>query len=329
MFFPQLVAGPIERPQNLLPQFYEKHYFDYQRIVDGLKLMAWGMFKKVVIADRLAILVNNVYDHPTKYQGIPLFVATLFFTFQIYCDFSGYTDIARGAARILGFRLMLNFRQPYLSQSVSEFWKRWHISLSTWFRDYVYIPLGGNRVKTARLYANLLLTFTISGLWHGANWTFVFWGMLNGFYLILPLAFSNASHFIPWKVKIFKSSGAQENNSISPLLKTLFTFILIFFSWILFRAHSLADVSYIITNMFRINFQLGGFNMGLTHFELLFSIFLICLLIVSDYLIEKGIVSMKFPTYPKWIRWSFYYALIFGILIFGVFEKTQFIYFQF
>ncbi len=176
MFYPQLVAGPIERPQNLIHQFYEKHIFDYQRITDGLKLMAWGLFKKVVIADRLAILVNQVYDNPTNYKGLPLIFATIFFSFQIFCDFSGYSDMAIGAAKVMGFKLMTNFNRPYSSKSISEFWKRWHISLSTWFRDYLYISFGGNRVSIPRWYFNLFFVFLVSGLWHGAKWTFVIWG---------------------------------------------------------------------------------------------------------------------------------------------------------
>ena len=176
MFYPQLVAGPIERPQNLIHQFYEKHTFDYSRVVAGLKLMLWGLFKKIVIADRLAIYVNAVYNNPTHHSGITLILATVFFAFQIYCDFSGYSDIAIGAAKIMGFKLMTNFNRPYFSRNISEFWKRWHISLSTWFKDYLYISLGGRRVSIPRWYFNLLFVFLVSGLWHGANWTFLIWG---------------------------------------------------------------------------------------------------------------------------------------------------------
>ena len=184
MFFPQLVAGPIERPQNLLHQFAESHSFDAERITSGLKRMAWGFFKKLVVADRLALYVNDVYAAPRSFNGLQLTIATFFFAYQIYCDFSGYSDIAIGAARVLGFRLMENFNTPYYSQSISEFWHRWHISLSTWFRDYVYIPLGGSRVNQARWCFNIFVTFTVSGLWHGANWTYVVWGALNGLYLL-------------------------------------------------------------------------------------------------------------------------------------------------
>ena len=182
-FFPQLVAGPIERSTTLLPQFHKKSEFDYNRIVMGLQLMLWGVFKKIAIADRLSVVVNQVYGDPTQYHGIALIIATYFFTIQIYCDFSGYSDIAIGAAQVIGFDLMQNFRRPYFAQSIREFWQRWHISLSTWFRDYFYFPLGGNRVSRMRRVINILAVFMLSGLWHGANWSFFIWGALHGGFL--------------------------------------------------------------------------------------------------------------------------------------------------
>src|SRR5205085_2655138 len=184
MFWPQLVAGPIERPQNLLPQFRQRHTFEADRVFDGLRQMLWGLFKKVVVADRLAALVDSVYAEPRAFGGAWLICATFAFSFQIYCDFSGYSDIAIGAARVLGYRLMTNFDRPYASASVAEFWRRWHISLSTWFRDYLYVPLGGSRVPLARWCLNIAVVFLVSGLWHGASWTFVIWGALHGLYLI-------------------------------------------------------------------------------------------------------------------------------------------------
>ncbi len=187
MFYPQLVAGPIERPQNLLPQFHTNIKYNFENLKAGLMMMAWGLFKKVVIADRLSVMVDYCYDNPTSFSGLTLLVATIFFAFQIYCDFSGYSDIAIGAARTMGFKLMTNFDAPYLSKSISEFWRRWHISLSTWFKDYLYIPLGGNRVGEMRLYINYLIVFTVSGLWHGAAWTFIIWGFLHGFYLVFAI----------------------------------------------------------------------------------------------------------------------------------------------
>ncbi|HET6224970.1 MAG TPA: MBOAT family O-acyltransferase, partial [Bacteroidia bacterium] len=187
MFYPQLVAGPIERPQNILHQFHEKQVFSYERAANGLNQMAYGMFKKVVIADRLAEYVNAIYGNPQHYSTLPIIIATLFFSIQIYCDFSGYSDIAIGAAKVMGYDLMENFNRPYLSTTISEFWTRWHISLSTWFKDYVYIPLGGNRTTKIKWYRNLIIVFLLSGLWHGASWNFIIWGALHSFYLVFGL----------------------------------------------------------------------------------------------------------------------------------------------
>src|SRR6266550_1833630 len=220
MFFPQLVAGPIERPQNLIHQFYEKHYVDYVRVSEGLKRMAWGLFMKVVIADRLARYVNLVYKSPNSYEGLTLVVATFFFALQIYCDFAGYSHIAIGAAEVMGFKLMRNFNRPYLSRSISEFWARWHISLSTWFRDYVYIPLGGNRVSTPRWYYNLFITFLLSGLWHGANWTFVIWGALNGFYLTSSLVTR------AFRERMAEMTGLMRYPPVHAVFRVLITFAL-------------------------------------------------------------------------------------------------------
>lgn len=201
LFFPQLVAGPIERPQNLLEQFRARHEFDPILLTSGLKRMAWGFFKKLVIADRLALHVNDVYADPSAHSGPQLAVATAAFAYQIYCDFSGYSDIAVGAARILGFRLMENFDAPYAATSTGEFWRRWHISLSTWFRDYVYVPLGGGRSGPWRRTRNLLVTFALSGLWHGAAWNFVIWGLLNGLYV----SFGHASR--EWRDRFWTLAG--------------------------------------------------------------------------------------------------------------------------
>lgn len=225
-FFPQLVAGPIERATHLLPQFTVQRKFSYQALSYGFKLMIWGFFLKVVVADRAAIYVNAIYNNIESHEGLSFLAATFFFAFQIYGDFAGYSLIAIGTAKLFGFDLMTNFRRPYFSSSVSEFWTRWHISLSTWFRDYLYIPLGGNRVSKPRWLFNLFITFLVSGLWHGANWTFVVWGALNGFYLIL-------------EVLLFKE---RKKN----LLNVLVTFVLINFAWIFFRANSIGDAFYII-----------------------------------------------------------------------------------
>ena len=244
LFYPQLVAGPIERPQNILHQLHEEHRFEYQRVADGLKWMAWGMFKKVVIADRMALFVNPIYDSPTSHEDPALVFATLAFAIQIYCDFSGYSDIAFGSAQVMGIRLMKNFQHPYFAKSISEFWRRWHISLSTWFRDYVYIPLGGNRSGARRTAINLFITFLLSGLWHGANWTFVIWGALHGVYIIL-------NHWIePRWTQLGDSGFAKRFSSLHNGLSLLSTFGLVCFAWIFFRASTLPDALYIVTHLF-------------------------------------------------------------------------------
>src|SRR5215471_17679668 len=243
MFFPQLVAGPIERPQNLIHQFYEKHEFDYERITAGLKRMAWGFFKKVVIADRLALYVNDVYGAPQNFNGLQLTLATFFFAYQIYCDFSGYSDIAIGTAQVLGFKLMENFKTPYYSKSIAEFWHRWHISLSTWFRDYMYIPLGGSRCGIQRWILAILITFVVSGLWHGANWTFVIWGALNGFYLLFGSATKS------WRDRVFGLFGLHEQNFVRQTIMLTSTFLLTSLGWIVFRAKNMGDAWYIVTHL--------------------------------------------------------------------------------
>jgi alginate O-acetyltransferase complex protein AlgI len=244
MFYPQLVAGPIERPQNILPQLHTEQEFNYQRVTDGLKWMAWGMFKKVAIADRIALFVNPVYNAPNQYSGPALLVATLAFAIQIYCDFSGYSDIALGSAQVMGIQLMKNFNHPYFSKSVSEFWQRWHISLSTWFRDYLYIPLGGNRVKKTRWAFNLFATFLVSGLWHGANWTFVIWGALHGLFVLLSNLTAEMRGRLFDKIKI---NWVQQVAKIMPIP---ITFILVSYAWIFFRANSLNDALYISSHLF-------------------------------------------------------------------------------
>lgn len=347
MFYPQLVAGPIERPQNLLKQFYEEHSFDYRRVTDGLKLMAWGLFKKVVIADRLAVFVDTVYNNPHNYEGVPLIMATIFFAFQIYCDFSGYSDIAIGAAQVMGFHLMDNFNRPYFSKSIAEFWKRWHISLSTWFRDYFYIPLGGNRVPVRRWYWNLFLTFLISGLWHGADWTFVFWGALNGFYLIFAIVTENARN------RLTSGIGLQRFPRLHKFLKVLTTFGLICFSWIFFRANSIGDAFYIVTHLFN---GVGDFIWKYSHYlvadyfkigpkpdksirEVLmmgrsigeFQIALKAILLLElVHLIQRyGSIRQRLSAKPAWFRWCTYYLLVMGIIMYGLQSSEKFIYFQF
>ncbi|MCX7923709.1 MAG: MBOAT family protein [Clostridia bacterium] len=332
MFYPQLVAGPIERPQNLLHQFYKEHKFEYKRVTDGLKLMAWGFFKKVVIADRLAILVNQVYNNPTNYEGVPLIVATIFFAFQIFCDFSGYSHIAIGAAQVMGFNLMENFRRPYFSKSISEFWKRWHISLSTWFKDYLYISMGGNRVPKWRWHFNLFFTFMVSGLWHGSNWTFIIWGALNGFYLVFSLWTDDI------RKTITKLSGLSRLPRLHNLLKLGITFSLICFSWIFFRANSLHDAVYIVSHLFKgfeniPNIQAltdSLFKLGLRQYEFFIAVASIIIMELIHIVEQrKGSVRAILSEKPAWFRWTAYYLLVTSILVFGVFGNQEFIYFQF
>jgi len=323
MFFPQLVAGPIERPQNLLHQFYEPHAFDHARITAGLKRMAWGFFKKLVVADRLALYVNDVYGAPRNYNGLQLTLATVFFAYQIYCDFSGYTDIALGAAQVLGFKLMENFRTPYYSLSIGEFWHRWHISLSTWFRDYLYIPLGGSRSGFMRWLLAVMVTFTISGLWHGANWTYVVWGALNGVYLLVGVATKDLRH------RFFGILGLREETLPRRVIMLATTFGLTCAGWVVFRAKNLADAVYIFTHFFANwdfsavkteQFQLKYFPAAIGS--------LIVLEAVQLFQPRLALVS-KLAGLPLTLRWAAYMVFVFGVILFGVFRSAQFIYFQF
>lgn len=320
MFYPQLVAGPIERPQNLLHQFHEVHQFDGQKAVEGLEMMLWGMFKKVVVADRLAVIVNSVYDSPHQSPGQLLVIATYAFSLQIYCDFSGYSDIALGAARVMGIDLMRNFRTPYFSASISEFWSRWHISLSQWFRDYLYIPLGGNRVSRVRWRANLLIVFLVSGLWHGANWTYVIWGALHGTYLIV------GTFIGPWKESIWESLGIQKYPRIRRVLEIFVTFNLVTFAWIFFRAQSLDTALYIIRHLTDWH---GSLLQGLNPFNLIAVLAAIPILLMIENPKAATNPLDSFRARPTWLRWGVRYAVLFVILHLGEFTSTQFIYFQF
>ena len=331
-FFPQLVAGPIERSKKLLPQFFIKHSFSYERARHGLQQMMWGFFKKVVIADRLAIVVDSVYNNLDNYSGLALIIATIFFAFQIYCDFSGYSDIAIGSARIMGFELMENFKRPYFSKSISEFWKRWHISLSTWFRDYLYIPLGGNQVVKWKWYYNLFITFLISGLWHGANWTFIIWGALHGAYLITAIILEE-----PTK-KLLNSLKINTESKIYKLSQISLTFSLTAFAWIFFRANNISDAVYVISNLFNdigrygdfsaMQIQLRGLGLGMN--ELLISFGLIIFMECFNLYERSGDVWIQLKSKPRWIRWSVYYIIMFGILFLAPHSRgSNFIYFQF
>ena len=318
MYFPQLVAGPIERPQNVLWQFHKKHNLDYERIRTGLMQMLWGLFKKVVIADRLALFVNAVYADPTSYQGFPLIWATIFFGFQIYCDFSGYSDIALGASKVLGIELMQNFRMPFLAKSIKGFWSRWHISLSSWFRDYLYIPLGGNRVSKLRWYFNVFFVFLISGLWHGANWTFIIWGALHGVYLIFGLLLE------PAEKKYFNSQ-----NLLVTFIKRLVVFLLVTIGWTFFRANNLNDSFYILSNFYKLDMKyLFGVASSST-FNNMLSIGLIGILILSDFYFEYAEKNNTIILKSNFLRYLVAFILLILIYTLGVFENASFIYFQF
>jgi len=320
-FFPQLVAGPIERSFNLLPQFREKVDFEYRRVTDGLKLMAWGFFLKVVIADNLAVYVNAVYSKPSAHHGPALLVATYLFAFQIFCDFAGYTEIAIGAARILGFDLMENFERPYFAKSIPEFWRRWHISLSTWFRDYLYIPLGGNRVSLSRWSFNLFFVFLVCGLWHGAAWTFVAWGALHGLYMVVSVLTKRL------RTRAEEGAGLDPGGPLVRFMKVMVTFHLVCFGWIFFRANSMSDALYIVSGLF------AGWTEGLQEVvnpvRLMLYITLVAFLLGVHLVQRRVTVRDYIIRQPVHFRWAGYFALILGIFFFGRFEGSDFIYFQF
>lgn len=329
MFYPQLVAGPIERPQNVIHQFYEEKKFDYSLAVKGIRLMLIGMFKKVVIADRLALFTNPVFNDPNQYSSVILFMGAVFFAFQIFCDFSGYSDIALGSAQVMGITLMKNFDKPYHSQSISEFWSRWHISLSTWFRDYLYITLGGNRVSVPRWYFNLFFVFLVSGFWHGANWTFIIWGMLHGFYLIFALATSGSRKTLAAAVKL------DQLPRIQSILNILITFVLVTIAWIFFRANTVKEAMFIVTSVLHIPLDiLSGSGNLLSKFPVTSNTFLISVVMIiflETYhtLLSNAKVISLFSKPKSYLRWSVYYMLIIGLVFLGVWGEQQFIYFQF
>ena len=313
-FFPQLVAGPIERAKKLLPQFHKKQKFDYNRVVEGLKLMLWGYFMKIVVADRLSVYVDAVYNNVEYHSGITLLFATILFSFQIYCDFAGYSNIAIGVAKVIGFNLMTNFNRPYFAISITDFWRRWHISLSTWFKDYLYIPLGGNRVSKKRHYFNLMTTFVISGIWHGANWTFVIWGALHGVYQIIEKL-------------LFKKNISQNSSlKIVNISRTLVTFILVCFAWIFFRANNINDSLIIVRSIFTKRGSLFTNNID----SIVLGSMGIITLLLFEFLHEKrGGNFVLLDNQNPILRWSAYIILILTLLLFGVFDGGQFIYFQF
>lgn len=323
LFYPQMVAGPIERPQNLLPQLRAPVSFDPGRLRAGLELMLWGFFKKMVIADNLALIVDPAFRHPETHRGWPLVFATYAFAFQIYCDFSGYTDIARGAARCMGYELMKNFDIPYHARSISEFWRRWHISLSTWFRDYLYFPLGGNRVGKLRNYFNLLVVFVISGLWHGASWAFIVWGALNGMYLVIGHATQEL------RQKSWARMGFPKPCFLRTVVGVIITFHLILFAWIFFRAGTLGHAREVISAMFSIQSGNVLLPAGLDLFNrvglALAMVFLATAqLLHSRYGLRQLVARLPLVCYVGLVC-----AGIASIFLWGRFTSHDFIYFQF
>lgn len=320
-FFPQLVAGPIERAKDLLPQLNNPKQLNYNNIRVGFVLILWGFFQKLFIADRLALYVNPVFDNIEDFSGTRLWVASYFFAFQIYCDFAGYTNIARGCAKVLGITLSINFKQPYLSSSISEFWRKWHITLSSWFKDYVYIPLGGKKVKASRHFLNLMLVFLVSGLWHGANWTFVVWGGVHGLLIVLETL-----------------KRRRINFKFPHIINVLFTFHIAVIAWVFFRSESLNKAILFFQKMFQFRLdnltQIGFFKIGLYDIKEIdiFLSFISILILISVGLIEKfrnERIESLILNQKKYLRWFIYYFLLFSILELGVFQSQQFIYFQF
>ena len=336
-FFPQLVAGPIERSKNLLKQVdhvEEIRLWNYKRIADGLTLMLWGYFLKMVIADRVAILVDTVYNQYWMYGSIEIILATFLFGIQIYCDFASYSQIAIGAAKVMGFELMENFNAPYLANSVKDFWRRWHISLSSWFKDYLYIPLGGNRCSRIKKYRNLMITFLVSGLWHGANWTFVIWGGLHGIYQIIGDVLRPVKEKLNQKLAVKTESFSYKFGQIA------ITYILVSFTWLFFRAESVTAAFDMIRSMFvKFNpwvlFDQSLYTLGLNVTEVHILLVAVVILILVD-----GVRFFKAQTIEKFLneqclyfRWGIIFFLIFYIFIFGSYgigySAQQFIYFQF
>lgn len=343
-FFPQLVAGPIERANNLLPQFKEIHIFNYKKAIDGFRIILIGMVKKVVIADTLAIIVNAVYNSPKEYSGLTLIFATILFSIQIYCDFSGYSDIAVGSAKLLGFNLMENFKTPYLATSIADFWSRWHISLSTWLKDYIYIPLGGNRKGFIRKCINLIITFLVSGIWHGAKSTYIVWGLLHGIFRVIQ-------EIIRKYIKN-KNYNNKYINYIINGIKIVITYCLVCFAWIFFRASSLTSAILIIKNLF-VNISVNSFiydinsiistvSLGTVTFSN-FIIYLITIIVVMfiifsiyrRYKLNDNYLSNIFIKMPVYLRRTVYYLLAMIVIILFLIQNgtvgqtSQFIYFQF
>jgi alginate O-acetyltransferase complex protein AlgI len=316
-FFPQLVAGPIERASNLLPQFLARRSFSYTRAAEGMRQIVWGLFKKVVIADQLAIHVDLIFSTWQTQPGAVLLLGTVFFAFQIYCDFSGYSDIAVGTARLFGFDLMANFRYPYFARDIAEFWRRWHISLSTWFRDYVYIPLGGSRGSKARTLRNILIVFTVSGFWHGANWTFVAWGALNAFYFLPFILLEQHRNYMD------DAASGRILPSLREFSAILITFLAVCAAWVFFRAENLQDAFGYLAGML----PTAGY-LAADLWVFLPALLLILALVSFEWAYRSKPFPLSYPAWPAWVRWSVYFGLLYSAVLASK-KATEFIYFQF
>jgi alginate O-acetyltransferase complex protein AlgI len=325
-FFPQLVAGPIERPTSLIPQFHKPKSFDPERAISGLKLMLWGFFKKLVIADRLGMFVNIVYEHPDQHKGITVILASALFAFQLYCDFSAYTDIARGSARVMGFDLMVNFNRPFIAKSLRDFWSRWHISLTTWFRDYLLYSLPyvkNNEVKFSLFNRNVIITLLLMGFWHGASWAFIFFGLFHGIMLVLENTTGNARN------RIIELTHLNKDGWLLSSLSMVATFSILVFSLYFFRAENITDAFILLRNSFDFSGSAELIVQMLKNNELTFGILMVICLLIAEYLqAKKDLVSLT-ASKPMALRWSLYSGFVFFILIFGVLHQEKFIYFQF
>lgn len=316
LFYPQLVAGPIERPQNMLHQFHEEKHFNYERVADGLKIMLWGFIKKLVVSDRLALYVNTIFGNPEQHSGISMLMATFFFIFQVYCDFSGYSDIAIGAAKIMGFNLMTNFVRPFCSKSIQEVWRRWHISLTSWFRDYLYFPLGGSKKGVFITIRNIIIVLAVSGLWHGANGTYIIWGLLNGVLLALEQALNPLLRKVHLMLGVFKDFFRRAG--------TLSVFMVV---CVFFRSPSVKQAWYMLKNM--VILKPGGLFKGEPPSNFYYALFAVALLLSVEY-VEELYPNFKIVRNKNIvIRYAGYTALATLLLMTGVFGGNQFIYFQF
>jgi len=311
-FFPQLVSGPIERSYTLLPQFHKDNRFDQINVTGGLKLMMWGFIKKVVIADRLGIYVSKVYSQPNDFEGFPVIFASVFLLIQVYCDLSGYSDIAIGAARVMGYKLMRNFNRPFIARSIADFWARWHISLTTWFRDYLYIPLGGNRVSKWRWYYNIFITFIISGLWHGASWSFFIWGALHGLFQLIEKATEKYRGSFAVFIGLFRM------HKLRNYLNIVSTFCLICFATIFFGAKTIDDAFILIRNSLKITIGEGALSFGgvFKISDIILCSCLIMFLFIMEYIHERYNIAVIIGKAPLIVRWMVYLFVILSILFF-------------